>query len=303
MRTIANRITLVGYACGLGGKDSVCDRGPACMKHSAFLEQLKDYLTWQEVVTFSHKEKLQALTDIATISHELAQITSNLVTHQKFFITIGGDHTSAIGTWSGVAAAIAPHSLGLLWIDAHLDSHTPANTVSGNIHGMPLAILLGYGDKALTEVSGPYPKLLPENVCVVGARSFEPEERQLLEQLHVPIFYMEDIEQRGFNTIMAEALTLIRRNTRYFGFTLDLDAITPEEAPGVSNPEPHGIKAKQLYKEIEALTQEPGFIAAEISEFNPDLDRNHQTEIIIATIIDIIIRRELLEQTFLSHLS
>src|SRR5665213_879539 len=172
---------------------------------------------------------------------------STLLQQHKFVSVVGGDHSCAIGTWSGVYDAM--HHLGdigLIWIDAHMDSHTPETTPTNHIHGMPLACLLGYGYPTLTGVLHAAPKFKPENVCLIGVRSYEKGEAALLKHLNVRVFFMEEVQERGFEVVLAEAVQHVNQHTIGYGITLDIDAVDPLEAPGVDVPEPEGIHVKAL---------------------------------------------------------
>lgn len=280
-------IELIGYRCGLGAGIHECAKGPDTLKKSTYLKPLGKYLHWQaSLAPTDNQNGLNALNQLVKINTELAQTSAAMVAEEKFFITIGGDHSSAIGTWSGVATALIPLSLGLIWIDAHLDSHTEGTTPSGNIHGMPLAALLGHGNKKLTEILTKNPKLLPQNVCVIGARSFESGEHELLKKLKVRIFYMDEIKERGLDVILKEAHDIVSKNTQFYGISLDLDAIDPKEAPGVGTPEENGISKTELLSGFDIFLHDHKLIAAEIAEFNPDKDVDHRTEILIAKILE-----------------
>lgn len=284
--SLANQIELIGYACGIGAGVHECSEGPTVLQSSPYLKELGKALNWNTILTPSHtSEGLKALEDVVAINTKLAKTTAQLVAQEKFFITVGGDHTCAIGTWSGVATALKPLSLGLVWIDAHLDSHTDQTTPSGNIHGMPLAALLGQGNKALTDLLSQGPKLLPQAVCIVGARSFEPEEQHLLEKLGVRIFYIEEVEQRGLDKILKEAHSIVNDNSDFYGISLDLDVVDPHEAPGVGTPEKNGLHQVALLDGLHYFSQDPKLIGAEIVEFNPERDENHSTEILVAKLL------------------
>jgi arginase len=286
---MSREIPLIGYACGLGAGNVLCAQGPIQMRQSGLLT---NKFIWQKIFTpLNQQTKYAAVGTIAAINHELAELTRKLGKIHQFFVTLGGDHSSALGTWGGIAAGIAPKTLGLLWIDAHLDSHTIETSPSGNIHGMPLAALLGYGDSNLTKVIDHQPRLLPENICVLGVRSYEQEERELLERLKVKIYYMDEISNRGFIPVFTEAIEHISKNTDYYGISLDLDAISPEEAPGVGTPVAGGIETSSLFEGFQQLLVDPRFIAFEISEFNPSLDREQKTEKLIAHLLKIVSQR------------
>lgn len=280
-----NPLPIIGYACGIGAGNIGTEAGPFKLQATELAPQEME-VHWQQMLVPKHQHQgLAALEDIREISQRLAQISENLIDHGKFFMTIGGDHTCAIGTWSGVAAAIKPKKLGLLWIDAHLDSHTPKTTPSGNIHGMPLAVLLGQGDQVLTQLNSISPKILPENLCIIGIRSYEKAEQALLESLNVKIFYMADIQKKGFAAIFQEAIAHIKQHSDCFGISLDLDAIDPTQAPGVGSPASDGIDSDELLQAIHSIAEEPRLLAFEIAEFNPQLDQGQKTEKIMIELL------------------
>lgn len=279
-------ISLIGYACGLGAGQMLCSQGPAKAKQSHLIKQADFH--WETILgTDNLEQQLSKLDIIARLSNKLAQITQSLIREKKFFITIGGDHSCAIGTWSGVAAAIAPNPLGLIWVDAHLDSHTPQTSPSGNIHGMPLAALLGHGEPCLTQISTPLAKVEAKNVYIIGVRSYEEGEQMLLNRLGVRIYYMDEIKQRGLDQIMLEVITSLKKSVKHYGISLDLDAISPEEAPGVGCPEPEGLSADSVYKSLISVAQDSRCIAAEIAEFSPPLDQEEKTEHILANLLQL----------------
>lgn len=281
-------INLVGYRCGIGAGNHGCADAWDHLRQSPYLAEL-NWLHWHRAVS-CHEHADSNVDELARVNAELAQTTKKLVEQDESFIVIGGDHSCAIGTWSGVWQGlknIQPGaSLGLLWIDAHLDSHTPQTTPSGNIHGMPLACLLGYGDSRLTNIGSAQPKLLPQNVRLIGARSYESEEHDLLKKLHVTINYMETIQDKTFDKILANSVQNISKNADYFGVSLDLDGITPDHAPAVGTPEANGIDGGALCEAFKRhLAHHPQLIGTEIVEYNPHLDRDQRTEKLIARII------------------
>ena len=182
---------------------------------------------------------------------------------------LGGDHAIASGTWRGVGRRLG-HAPGLLWIDAHLDSHTAFTTHSGNIHGMPLAALLGEGDTALTAIAGP--TLDPLRTCVVGARAWEAEELALLQRLGVRVFTMDEVRARGLAAVFCDALDIVRAGARGFGLSLDLDAIEPAALPAVTCPEVGGIDPAALVVALRRLRGCEDLVALELVEYRPDLD-------------------------------
>jgi arginase len=252
MTFMPKSIHTIGYASDIGANISGSAQGPLILKKSSAIHSSDINLNWDAILySPTHAQGLEAIPAIAQINQELANLTFDFVKKKEGFLILGGDHTSAIGTWSGAAAALKG-TLGLIWLDAHMDSHTPETTESNYVHGMPLAALLGFGDPLLTQIKTSKPKLLPEHVCLIGVRSFERGEAELLKKLQVRIFYIDEVKQRGIQAVMQEALTLVKTNTSGFGISLDLDVIDPTEAPGVSAPVNQGISGHELDK---ALTQ------------------------------------------------
>ena len=212
------------------------------------------------------------------VAARLADRVGQHLAQGDFPLVIGGDHSCAIGTWSGVKRALgAPERLGLIWIDAHMDSHTFATTPSGQLHGMPLACLLGHGEAALTAIDGPEAKLRPQHVCLIGVRSFEAGEAALLHRLGVRVFDMDEIRRRGLAEVFDAALAIVRQGTAGFGVSVDLDALDPEEEPGVGTPVPGGLRRAELAAALSRLRGDPAFVAMEIVEYNPRRDRGHAT--------------------------
>jgi arginase len=202
----------------------------------------------------------------------------------EFPVVIGGDHSVAIGTWSGVAKA-AGEPIGLLWIDAHLDSHTPETSYSGAIHGMPLACLLGRGDRRLLNMGLNGVQLCAEHTVVLGVRSYEPEEIDFLQRMGVRVFDTEELLQRGFVACLDEALAIVSGAPAGFGVTLDLDAIDPRLAPGVGSPEPDGLCTCDVLAAIGGIAGNRGLWALEIVEYNPDRDLYGMTAGLISDLL------------------
>lgn len=283
--------SLIGYASGIAANNPGCAEGPLQLQKHLLDQQLSEQhlLThWQAMLMPRSGDKSDKLQRVLELNTELAAITFDLVQQEQRFAVLGGDHSCAIGTWSGVAAALEqqPESeLGLIWIDAHMDSHTFETSATGNIHGMPLAALLGYGDPALTQIAIPRPKIDPKRLVLIGIRSFEKEEEQLLQRLGVRIYNMPEIEQRGLDTVFAEAIAYVKKNCLRFGVSLDLDGIDPFDAPGVGVPEANGISGENLCRVLCQLRQETSLIGVEVVEYNPYHDKDLKTERLIKEIL------------------
>ncbi|WP_439889807.1 arginase [Ralstonia sp. 25C] len=274
---------LIGAAIGCGAQDDGCKDGPRALLQAGALARLQTPNAHAALVHdielatsagHSRSARLAALPGVAGFSRALADATAHSVHAGHVPVVIGGDHSCAIGTWSGVANALRPQgSLGLIWIDAHLDSHTPQTSDSGAIHGMPLAALLGHGAPALTEIRDAAPKLLPQHVVVIGARSYEPAERALLDQLGVRVIDAEEVARVGLRAVMADAVRMVTSGTAAFGVTLDLDAFDPAVAPGVGSPEPGGLTGQDMTQTLAACARDARFVAFELVEYNPRHDK------------------------------
>jgi ornithine--oxo-acid transaminase len=277
----ARPIDIIGVASGLGSPDTGCADAPETLRNAGLIEHLTarhPQTRWVETLRPALIGAINPIPAIAELCNRLASVVRTSVQADHIPLVLSGDHSAAIGTWSGAYAALAPGKrLGLLWIDAHLDSHTPQTTYSKNIHGMPLAALLGFGDKALTGCLTPEPKLDPNCVCIIGARSCEAEESELLENLGVRVYMMAEIRRRGLDVVMREALQHVTRGAARFGVTLDIDAIDPQDAPAVSCPEAAGLGATELQRALAPVCADERLACFEIAEFNPRLDRAGQT--------------------------
>lgn len=223
----------------------------------------------------------QPINDIIHSLHKLfAQISNQVkqtLSDNKLPLVIGGDHSVAIGTWTGVKEHYP--RLGLLWIDAHLDAHDLDSTPSGKHHGMPLKSLLegkgwAYNQKFLLDQ--PFD---PRDVCIIGARSFEEQEHQYLIKKGVKIFYAKDVQELGFDHVLREALSIVNKAQDGFGISFDFDVYDPKFAPGVSTAEKNGVSPKELLGVIKK--QLAGYSsqirALEFVEYNPVTDTNQIT--------------------------
>jgi arginase len=282
-------LRVLGFACGRGANDPRCADGPKTLMSGDLERWFRVRGIELNLGATIEADKLPALSAVDAVADACRRLeprVRELVDSGTRFAVVGGDHTCAIGTWSGAREALkARGPFGLLWIDAHMDSHTPETSLSGKLHGMPLACLLGHGPGPLTALTAPAPVLAPSHVCLVGVRSFEEAERLLLAHLGVKVFFMDDVHRRGLAAVMEEALGLVRRGTAAFGVSIDLDAVDPVDAPGVSLPVPGGLRADDLVETMLSLAREHDFLGIEIAEFNPYRDRYHAT---IRTLRDLI---------------
>ena len=275
----SRNIIVIGAASGAGAPDAATAEGPDALRHyHVFHDTPLQHVEWDAILRVPRAEQDTPLHAVAALSERLAAEVEAVLLAGNFPLVVGGDHSCAIGTWSGVHRVLADQGpLGLIWIDAHMDSHTFATTPSGQIHGMPLAVLLGHGEAALTSIDGAEAKLLPEHVCLIGVRSYEAGEAALLHRLGVRVFEMDEVRRRGLAEVFDEALAIVRQGTAGFGVSVDLDALDPAEEPGVGTPVPGGLRRAELAAALSHLRGDPGFVAMEIVEYNPRRDRGHAT--------------------------
>ena len=270
------RVEIVAAASGLGANQPGCGDGPARLRLAgldAHLAARGLAVAWGETVFPDQAPGEPVAEVVGRLCDRLARTVGGVFRSGSVPLVLGGDHSCAMGTWRGVATGTgAP--LGLLWIDAHLDAHTPQTSHTGRLHGMPLAILLGQGGGALGQRGA---ALAPKHVCVVGVRSFEREEAALLAALGVRVYPIAEIERRGLAVVLREALERVQDGTAAYGITLDLDAIDPEDAPGVTTPEPGGLRAADLVPALAELARAAAPVAVEIVEYEPHRDRGGMT--------------------------
>jgi ornithine--oxo-acid transaminase len=272
----ARPVRIVGVASGLGAESPGCGDGPARLRLAgvdAHLAARGLAINWGEILFPDAAPDESTTAAVCRLCTRLARTVSGTLRTGALPLVLGGDHSCAMGTWRGVAEA-AEGPVGLLWIDAHLDAHTPDSSHTGRLHGMPLAALLGQGGDQLCVERA---VLAPEHVCVIGVRSFEPEEAALLAALGVRVYPMREIARRGLPAVLDEALARVRRGTVGYGVTLDLDAIDPADAPGVTTPIARGLRAAALLPALEALVRDAPPLAVEIVEFDPHRDAGGAT--------------------------
>ena len=264
------QIELIGAAWGLGGPEPGCAAAPAALMPllAAELERCGVTPLVGPILSPSPTERRRQLA-VSKLCGLLASAVAESRRHGRLPCVLGGDHSCAGGTWTGVARSVQGE-LGLVWVDAHMDAHTPRTSHTGRLHGMPLAWLLGEDDDPLYGLATGV--IAPEHVALIGVRSFEPEEQERLQQLGVRVIYMEEIRSRGIDAVLDEALAIANRGTSAFGVSIDLDVVTPDEAPGVGTPVPDGVLGAELSRALARIGGRPDLAAVELVEYSPRLD-------------------------------
>lgn len=227
------------------------------------------------------------LPQIAEAAEELAAMVEAALEDGALPVILGGDHSIAIGSVAGVASFYRKRDkrVGIVWMDAHTDVNTPETSPSGNIHGMPLAALLGRGARELTHVAGFAPKILPENVAVIGARSIDPGERDFIKSTGIRVFSMSELDERGLPDVVAEAVEIASLNTAGFHVTMDMDFIDPFYAPGVGTPERGGATYRESHLAMEKIADSRRVLSVELTEVNPVFDTANQTALLAVELI------------------
>jgi arginase len=265
------QIEVIGAAWGLGGAHPGCAEAPAVLAPllASRLASCGVPMRSGPMLQAAEGERRKQLA-VSRLCGELGAAVANTRREGRLPCVLGGDHSCAGGTWSGVARTL-DGSLGLLWIDAHMDSHTPATSHSGRLHGMPLAWLLGEHDDPLYGLASGV--VDARHVALVGVRSYEPEEAERLARLGVRVFMIPEIRSRGLPAVLREALAIATTGTAAYGISIDLDVVTPEDAPGVGTPVAGGLSASELCEALRPLAGRSDLAAIELVEYCPRLDR------------------------------
>ncbi|SJM90294.1 Arginase [Crenothrix polyspora] len=222
---------------------------------------------------------------LARLNQSISQFTEYWTKENQTFLLVGGDHSCAMGTWGGVINGLRqPGQFGLIWLDAHMDAHTFATSPSGNIHGMPIAALLGRADEKLAAMYPSSDIIKPENLVLIGVRSYESEEYGLLKQAGVDIVFVDEI--KGLAQVLIKAIDKLSLSCQIIGISIDLDVLDPEDAPGVETPAQGGIKAEELLAALSLINRHPKICGLEICEFNPEKDTRNKTLHLMKAIIE-----------------
>ena len=219
--------------------------------------------------------KVKYLEPIVQVCDGLANIVTDSLQENEFPLVVGGDHSIALGSISGVARV--HKNIGVIWIDAHADFNTDETTPSGNVHGMILAALAGIGHRDLANVCGWSPKIHAETIVIVGARDLDPLERERLHANAIHVFTMSDIDQRSISKVMREALTIAGLHKNGIHLSLDMDALDPKEAPGVGTPVRGGLTYREAHLAMEMIASIGNLVSMDVVEVNPILDRENAT--------------------------
>ncbi len=282
-------IQVIGVPLDLGQSRRGVDMGPSAVRVAgleAKLEALghivEDAGNISVAIAEQKKEgdpNAKYLKEITATCTRGADLVYKALEAGKVPIVLGGDHSIAAGTVSGVSEYFRrkDQRIGLLWIDAHSDINTPETSPSGNVHGMPLAALLGLGPTELGSIFHDGPKVAPENVVLVGIRDVDDAEKENIRASGIEFYTMRDIDERGMRTVIEEALRIVGRGTAGYHVSLDMDWIDPEDAPGVGTPVEGGATYREAHLAMEIIHDHGRMTSFEIVEVNPVIDEHNRT--------------------------
>ncbi|WP_432362031.1 arginase [Sporosarcina sp. UB5] len=279
-------ISLIGVPLDYGQSRRGVDMGPSAMRYAGAINRLTAIGHTVEdegdvqVKAIEQKNRevtnLKNLEEVVQATSELANRVAEVVKNGNFPLVLGGDHSIAIGTIAGLSSKY--NNLGVIWYDAHADMNTAETSPSGNIHGMPLAVLMGLGHEKLVNIFKEGPKLKPENIVIIGARSVDPGERNLIKELGIKVFTMHELDRDGMTTVMNEAIAYLQaKNVDGVHLSLDLDGLDPLYTPGVGTPVQGGISYRESHLAMEMLQDSGMITSAEFVEVNPILDEKNKT--------------------------
>jgi len=246
------------------------------------VEDLGNVSVAQQESTPTGAENAKYLPQIAKSCAKLAAMVESVLSSGKFPLVLGGDHSIAAGTVAGVSHHHRQRGekLGLIWIDAHADMNTPESSPSGNVHGMPLACCIGQGPPELTNIFDYSPKVNGNNVALIGIRDVDECERKVVRASGVTAFTMRDIDERGLRNIMERAIAVASNGTAGFHLSLDMDAVDPDEAPGVGTPVRGGMTYREAHLAMETICDCSRMLSMEVVEVNPVLDSANRTALL-----------------------
>lgn len=286
---MSKTVHIIGFPMDLGAGRRGVDMGPSAMRIAGVGEKLSalgykvvdegDLRIKTQEVQQIHDPHLKYLPEIARAVTILSDKVEKILDAGGFPLALGGDHSMAIGSISGVAAHCKRENkrLGVIWVDAHADINTPESSPSGNIHGMPLSALMGHGAKELTSIGGEFVKLDSENVVMIGLRSVDEGERSTIKSLGIPSYTMSDIDKHGAFHITQLVLKALHEKVDHIHVSFDLDSVDPVVAPGVGTPVRGGFSYREAHLIMELIADSGYMNSLDIAELNPILDEHNQT--------------------------
>ncbi|HXC86356.1 MAG TPA: arginase [Candidatus Cybelea sp.] len=289
---MSQKVRIIGVPMDLGQSRRGVDMGPSALRGAGLQARIKQLGNQVEDIgnlEVKQPEEMQIGEKRAKYLQEIAETCKDLATNvekslgEGFLpLVLGGDHSIAAGVAAGVSAFFRKDKkqIGYLWLDAHGDMNTPDSSPSGNVHGMPLAAIMGYGAPELVDLLGFKPKAEPGNIVIVGARDLDAQERKIVKKSGIHVFTMRDIDERGMREVMADALKYCMDDTAGIAVSLDMDFVDPSDAPGVGTPVRGGVTYREAHLAMEMIADSEAMVSLEIVEINPIIDEHNRTALL-----------------------
>ncbi|MFQ5568614.1 MAG: arginase [Rhodothermales bacterium] len=297
---MASMIRLIGVPMDLGQHLRGVDMGPSALRYAglaARLTRLGHHVHDRGNVDVAVKGSLHGRETGLALLPEIRETCARIYAESRRAVAdgclpifIGGDHSIAIGTIGGVTH---DRPAGVIWVDAHGDFNTPETSPSGNVHGMPVAALMGLGDPGLVNLGRPGAKLSPENVMMIGLRDLDGQERKMLRESGIGIYTMREIDERGIGEVIKEVLERLGHLDRLH-ISLDVDCLDPMYAPGVGTPVSGGLTAREAHLLMETLADDGRACSVDVVEINPILDEKNQTAKIAAELLTSLLGKSII---------
>ena len=286
------KVRIIGVPMDLGQSRRGVDMGPSALRVAGLQTRIKQLglqvedmgnIQVKQPEEMSYGEKrAKYLQEIAETCNDLAVAVEKSLDEIFLPVILGGDHSVASGVAAGVSNFYRKQKkeIGYIWLDAHGDMNTPESSPSGNVHGMPLAAIMGYGAPELVDLLGFKPKAEPGNIVIVGARDLDAQERKIVKKSGVHVFTMRDIDERGMREVMSDALKYAMDDTAGVGVSLDMDFVDPSDAPGVGTPVRGGVTYREAHLAMEMIADSEAMLSMEIVEINPVIDEHNRTALL-----------------------
>lgn len=283
--TINSNVSIIGVALDLGAGTPGVSLGPSAIRYAGITEKLTnigynvkdegDIVANKPLSPLTDGIKLRYLDEITRVNTELCNRVSSVMSEGRFPLVLGGDHSIAIGTIAGVLQH--KKNLGVIWFDAHGDINTEETSPSGNIHGMPVAVSLGYGHERLTSIGGKDTKLEAKNLVFIGSRDLDQGERKVLKELGITVFTMHEVDRYGMTEVIERAIKIAGENTDGIHVSFDVDSLDPIYVEGTGTRVPGGLTYRESNLALEMIALSGKLVSAEFVEVNPIIDVKNQT--------------------------
>ncbi|WKW13250.1 arginase [Pseudogemmatithrix spongiicola] len=292
------QVRIIGVPMDLGASRRGVDMGPSAVRYTDLRERLVKLghdvddagnvpVPLREDAARGAQRGARYLGAITDVCTAVAAQTREALASGRMPVVLGGDHALAAGSIAGAASHLRAKGqrIGALWVDAHGDLNTPATSKSGNVHGMPLAALLGFGDKAMVELAGAAPALRTSDLALVGLRDLDAAERTHIKKWKLSAFTMRALDERGVRSVLEEAIAVATKDTSGLWVSFDMDVIDPEEAPGVGTAVPGGMTYREAHLAMEMIADTGKLVGLDMVEVNPVLDERNRTAEIACELI------------------